>query len=107
MWTEVVANSLRLYVVLIDVSTVGCPVHVDLKDLILVFLPSACNYEAREPLTYSGKLKLRAPSATLDGKWTCAPVGPLALVALRISSCWTTWCSQSAGEAGLRVSASG
>ena len=47
------------------------------------FLPSACNCGAREPLTYSGKLRLRAFSATLDGNWTYAPARPLALAALR------------------------
>lgn len=52
-----------------------------LKDLIFRFLPSTCNCGAREPLTYSGKLRLHAPSGTLDGNWTLrtCSLGPVAL----------------------------
>lgn len=67
------------------------------------FLPSTCDCEAREPLTYSG-MRLRAPSATLDGNWTYAP-GRLRswLLELLDGLVFTTGGGRNAGMVGLRV----
>ena len=79
-----------------------------LKDLIFRFLPSTCNCGAREPLTYSGKLRLHAPSGTLDGNWTCAPTRlGLWLLELLDDLVFTIGGGRNAGGEGLRVSASG